>query len=491
MCGIKKLNRLKRFSIDHTAAMRRINPLSLMNKKIVTGGGLTYTDLQEKLDKISSCASIIELKESWEKKGDDLEQIMQVAAANYCKQHAVCPICADRSQARRRARYDDPIKNQVERVARTKEKIRSKTFDEKDTDNRFAYLVTYTVTDGESLGERLSHLKKAKRSFCRQGQRRSKGRSCGEAGKIRAAISTVEIKRGENSKLWHVHAHDLVFSSMPLDYRVYDAEKKRKLRLKYGDNIPREELSAIALNTADFRGENVPASKVSLEWLRATGGDSMGLDVEPLRHVPRRAKGKKLRMFKKMSFAESIAYQAREALKYITEPWENDPYDELTIIDETFNKRMTATYGQFRGIVGDDYNDPAADDENTFVLLWDDETGEYGDPQPGKLRELLEEQEAKKARSMSGQITGSYRRQRKELVSNRSLYGDSLFALLDDAKRVYRARIRGVWSLYRQAVDTANRGNSGGCDKYSSTLALSGAWVPGSDRRTVYGAVFA
>lgn len=496
MCDIQRLNKLKRQALIQAERIRNENPLSYFDFNHVTGSGFTYSDLVERLDRISSCASVIELKETWLKSETDntMEQAFAVAAANYCKQPAICPICADRSQARRQIRFADPIREQARLTAETKRRIKNGEFVDNAKSNRYAYLITYTITDGEDLGERLDHLKESKRMFRLMGQRRRRGRSHGESGKIAAAISTIEIKRGKNSNQWHVHAHELAFTDKPLNYVVYDEEKRRTLCEKYGKNVPSELLKGAALNTVDFRGKQVPVSKASIEWLGATGGDSLGIRIDPIRHVPEHVPEKKKRRYRLMSFEESVLRQAREVLKYVTKPLDNSPRDAIEIIDKTYNRRLVATYGDFRGVGGSDYDDPPADDEQSYVLVWD--KNQYGDPQPGKLREALEEQEAHKARSQCGILTGEYRRRRRILVSARSKYGASLAAALDDAKRSYRSQIRGVWSLYRQAVDAINAAKRyvpGGCDKYSGVspaLSLAGSWIPGTDRRALYAAAF-
>lgn len=476
MCEIRRINKLKATSKRFTNELLKLDPSDFYSRDHVSNTGLTFSDMSEKLDKIKSCSSIIELKEEFKKVGDTFEQCMTVAAANFCKQPAICPICADRTQARRRVRFDQPIKAQARLVADGK---------------RHAYIVTQTITDGPHLAERLEALKEAKKNFRLMGQRRKGKRSRGEASKYVAAIAGIEIKRGSGSGLWHVHAHELVFTDEPLNFQVYDRAARQELKSKYGRHIPKEQLDKIALQQVDFRGELVAASKASAEWLRATGGESMGISIEALQHVPRTAKGRKKRRYEKMTFEESIAYQAKEVLKYPFKPSDNSPEDSFQVISDTFNKRMVATYGAFRGVPAEEYANEAAPDEETFVLKWDDEKGKYGDPVPGKMRDLIENDEiAHDTRSKVGKLLGEYRRQRKALIDAREKYGNDLYSMLDDAKRFFRSRISGIWSLYRQHVSSENRITSAGCDKYSAVMALDGFYSPGSDSRDIYAAVF-
>jgi len=206
MCDIRRINRLKATSKKFTAALSEIDPSELISKDHVTKTGLTFTDMAEKLEKIKSCSSIIELKSDFIQVNDSFEQVMKVSAANFCKQPSVCPICADRSQARRRVRFDSPIKEQARLVEQGK---------------RHAYIVTQTITDTDNLGERLEALKEANKNFRKMGQRRRNGkRSTGEAGKYVAAISSIEVKRGSGSGQWHIHNHALVFTDEQIDFRV-------------------------------------------------------------------------------------------------------------------------------------------------------------------------------------------------------------------------------------------------------------------------------
>lgn len=511
MSDIRRLRSLKRMSVAFSERVRNEDPLRFFEKNTVTQSGLTYSDLQERLDKIEECASILELKQQWTTEPDGtLEQSFSVSAANYCKQHAICPVCADRLQARRRARFDKSIRSQAKLVEATNERVIDGNYLPNDKENRFAYIVTYTVTDTEDLAGRLEHLKNAKRAFRRMGQKRKKienslewTRSTGEAGKITAAISTIEIKRGKNSDLWHVHSHDLVFTDQPIDYEVYDRTARNNLRKQYGNNIPKDKLSEIALHPVEFRGEVVPSSKISREWLAATNGDSIGIRIDRLEHVPRdktifengilkkkRIPENKRMQLRKMSFEDSLSYQSKEVLKYMSKPGENSPGDSLEIISSTYNKRMVATYGQFRGVAGDDYSDPADPGEDTYVMTWDAARAKYGDPQLGKLRDLVDAEAEHNTRSRCGKITGTYRRQRKELMEAAAVHGTDLSVLMDAAKSNYRSHIGSVWALYRSTVDTANRQAAGGCDKYSAVLTPAGSWFPATDYRDMIHAAF-
>lgn len=476
MCEMKRINILKARQQDIIKKFNSVDPLSVLPRDYVSTTGLTYSDIDEKIKKISECASIIELRESFieDKKNHSFEQVMKIAAANYCKQHTICPVCSDRLQSRRRARFNDPIRAQARMVTEG---------------TRYAYLVTYTVADGPDLGERLEHLKESKKAFRKMGQKRQEEtRSRGEAGKIKAAVSTIEIKRGKNSKEWHTHCHDLVFTDKPFDFRIYDPMKLQELRKRYGKKIPEHEMRNAAFRMVKFQGKIVPVSKSSFEWFMATGGDSMNIQIDVIRHVPKNAHGKKKRMFEKMSFEDSVAYQAKEVLKYITKPSESNLSDSLIILNETYNKRMVATYGQFRGVKGDDYLSDPDPDADSFVMVWKD--GKYQDPKPGKHRDNDDDPDATDTRAKVGRALGEYRRQRRALIEKRERIGSDLALMLDELKRTFKSRVSGIWRAYRSKKSAENRIENASCDKYSAVMALAGCYIPGSDHRDIYQAAF-
>lgn len=479
MINQKKLIRLKRYAERNADKIK--SSLFFDNRNFVSDNGLTKSDIEERIDRLRSCSTIVELKSGFVENTDGtLEQKMTVSAANYCRQHVLCPLCADRLQAKRRAKYELPLREQADLVSLNH--------------SRYCYFVTKTIADGENLSERLEHLKKSMISFRKKGQKRNNGekRSFGESSKIRAAIATIEIKRGSGSGLWHVHSHELVFTDSPLDYHVYDKDSLQKLRKKYGKNIPEEILSEISNDTVLIGGKKIALSKMSREWMESTG-DSVGIDVRPIRHVPKNATGKKKRMFKKMSFSDSILYQSKEVLKYPIKPDAFNSSDAIAMIDGTYNKRLVSTYGEFRKIGGDDYNDDPDPSDETWVVTWDSESCKYSNPIPARLRDIIDDEEEKSVisttRSDCGRITGQYRRQRRRLLSMALVLGDTLSVALDAAKRTYREKICARWSIHRQAIATKNRILEG-CDKYSPVLALAGTWIPGSDSREVYATVF-
>lgn len=312
---------------------------------------LTRADITRKLGKISSCGGLLELRAGLDRETGEVSD-PKLHNADFCGQFAVCPMCAARLQARRQAALRDPIKDFARRFP-------------------FAYLVTGTIADGPDLRERLEHLIASWQSFRRMGQKRGAGRSRGEWGKVRAALAHVEIKRGAGSGAWHPHIHALVFTDTPFDYRTWRPEELAK-----GKKVP--------IRTVEFAGRQVASSKVSREWLRASG-DSMGLDIRPLAA----RKGDKA---KGWDLEESIWRQAREVLKYATK-FNSKPAadqaalmgpDYVTVMDVAWGRRLFNSYGAFRGLAAleDELVDPAelaaGERPIIFSMRWDRGARQYG-----------------------------------------------------------------------------------------------------------------
>jgi hypothetical protein len=118
---------------------------------------------------------------------------LRLHAADFCKKHLLCPLCAIRRGAKYLKAYMDKLAVVMGEYPRLK-----------------AYMVTLTVVDGEDLGERFKHLRggmkkmmQARRDYLKAPK---KNRPV-EFVKAMAGVHSIEAKRGKNSGLWHPHAH--------------------------------------------------------------------------------------------------------------------------------------------------------------------------------------------------------------------------------------------------------------------------------------------
>jgi hypothetical protein len=112
---------------------------------------------------------------------------VRLSAANFCRRHLLCPLCAIRRGAKALQLYLDKL----EQIRQVKPNLK-------------AYMVTLTVKDGPDLLERYNHLH---RSVQKLHKMRHGTRQTCEARKASGAVWSYEFKRGKNSGEWHPHVH--------------------------------------------------------------------------------------------------------------------------------------------------------------------------------------------------------------------------------------------------------------------------------------------
>jgi len=396
---VERAARLKGWNQDVTDLVSAARP-ELLKTWDLSVSKLTRSDIGRKLAKVAGCGGLLELRAGFsEETGEVGEPVLH--NADFCGQYSVCPMCAARLQSRRQATLRDPIMAYAKRFP-------------------FAYFVTATVADGESLRERLNHLVHGWQGFRRMGQKRAAGRSRGEWGKVKAALAHVEIKRGAGSGLWHPHIHALVFTETPFDYRTWEPAA-----LARGEKV--------ALRLVRFGERDVASSKITREWLRATG-DSMGLDVRAL--GPRkgdRAKG--------WDRAESIWRQAKEVLKYATKFNGKPDLDQaallgpdyVTVMDVTYGRRLFNSYGAFRGLsaLENELVEPAALLEGqtplVYSMRWDRGRRNYTRlrAESGPLFDNSDPIRTEGRRELVtkvNQVQGAYRARRFRIVATRPFF---------------------------------------------------------------------
>jgi len=112
---------------------------------------------------------------------------VRLHAAQFCKAHLLCPLCAIRRGAKL-------VQSYMQRLA----VIMQEQPDLKP------YMVTLTVKDGDDLSERFQHLQSSLKFLHRT---RSRDRQYSEACKASGAVWSYEFKRGKGSQRWHPHVH--------------------------------------------------------------------------------------------------------------------------------------------------------------------------------------------------------------------------------------------------------------------------------------------
>lgn len=112
-----------------------------------------------------------------------------------CKKHLICNLCAIRRGAKALRVY----LCRVEHLIKANPKLR-------------AYMVTFTVKNGDDLLERFKHLSSSLRGYHR---RRSRSRQRGEILKASSAVWSYEFTN--KGKGWHPHVHAVWLCEVPPD----------------------------------------------------------------------------------------------------------------------------------------------------------------------------------------------------------------------------------------------------------------------------------
>lgn len=341
---------LKRWSRDLVGILKA-QESSLFEDWDFRPASLTKMDFTRILKKITGCGSVVELRSKVDRSTGEITA-PAIHAANFCGQHTICPYCAGRVQDRRKARFREPIMAAARAY-------------------KHAYLVTATIPPVPTWREDLNLLLDSWKAFRKMGQKRrgrAGTRSSGEWGKVKAGISKVELKRGDDSGLPHCHVHALFFTDEYLDFRVWSPEEKQKDRA----------------DRASLFEKN--GSKISREWTAATDGRATGLDVRKIKwRKPKRQEGETPRAYagrlEDWSLSDSIYEQAREVLKYATK-FDSCPEtgaeklfakDFVGIKAATYGRRLFQTYGAFRAIGGDDFTDrscPISENPVIYEARW-------------------------------------------------------------------------------------------------------------------------
>ena len=197
-------------------------------------------------DKLSSCGQYLLFRHYF-----TIDKV-RLHAAEFCKQHLLCPLCAIRRGAKLLQAY-----------LKSFEVILARSPDLKP------YLVTFTVKNGSDLKERMAHVRKGLQFLHKA---RHRGRGVSEVEKAQAGVWSYEVTN--KGKGWHPHAHAVWLCSSPPDQ-----EKLRE------------------------------------EW-KAITGDSFMVDVRPFSNDPVRAFCEVFKYAVKFSdLPESLTFEAYEALK--------------------------------------------------------------------------------------------------------------------------------------------------------------------------------
>lgn len=139
---------------------------------------------------------------------------VRLTAANFCKAHLLCPLCA------------------IRRGSKTLEAYLVR-FEIIKTENPHLKLsmLTLTVKNGDDLQERFKHLKDSLKKFLEWRRKTLSGKAGyhSEFAKIAGLVGTIEVtKDGGKGEIketgWHPHAHIMVLHDEQFDYKSLQAE---------------------------------------------------------------------------------------------------------------------------------------------------------------------------------------------------------------------------------------------------------------------------
>lgn len=136
----------------------------------------------------------------------------RLIAADFCKKHLLCPLCA----IRRGAKYIQSYLPKYEQVVAENPTYKG-------------VMITFTVANGDNLMERVNHLRNSLRKLMEQrSQYRNgkKGYSYTEMSNVEGGVYSIEVKRGENSGEWHPHIHMACLVSADVDQEQLRQEWK-------------------------------------------------------------------------------------------------------------------------------------------------------------------------------------------------------------------------------------------------------------------------
>lgn len=166
------------------------------------------TRLREIRPKLRECGNYLGFRQY------DTVGKVRLTAANFCKVHLLCPLCAIRRGAKSLKAYLDRFR--VIRAENPRLKLS---------------LVTYTVQNGDDLAERLGHLKKCLTELLRRRKLSLHGnRHRTEWKKAVGIVGSFEVTNIGNG--WHPHVHMLVLH----EERMNAAEMKSEWAKLTGDS---------------------------------------------------------------------------------------------------------------------------------------------------------------------------------------------------------------------------------------------------------------
>jgi hypothetical protein len=159
-------------------------------------------------NKLSNCANYLVFRHYFR-----VDEV-RLHAAQFCKKHLLCPMCAIRRGAKM-------LKAYLDKYQQVSQKFPMLT----------PYLVTLTVKNGPDLSERMQHLRASMRKMTQQRRDALKGQLSIEFAKSAGGFHSIEVTNEGNG--WHPHVHMIwLCDSEPDKYQL-----SREWKAITGDSI--------------------------------------------------------------------------------------------------------------------------------------------------------------------------------------------------------------------------------------------------------------
>jgi hypothetical protein len=202
-------DRLKRYAHARARALQNITEI---DKKINESGDKKplvafYLHLQKIRPNIAACGNYLSFRDYY------TVGKVRLHAANFCKVHHLCPLCAIRRGSKTLDAY-------LQRFAVIQAENPGLTLS----------MLTVTVKNGDDLAERFSHLKKSLKTMLERRRKTLAGARGynSEFAKIAGLVGSIEVTKDGaldgSASGWHPHAHMMVLHSERFDYKALQAE---------------------------------------------------------------------------------------------------------------------------------------------------------------------------------------------------------------------------------------------------------------------------
>lgn len=200
-------DRLKRYAHARARALQNITQIDEALHVQHSPGHIWFGHLRQIRPRIAACGDYLSFRQYY------TVGKVRLHAANFCKIHQLCPLCAIRRGSKSLDAY-------------------LKRFDIIKADNPGLTLsmLTVTVKNGDDLAERFAHLKKSLKKLLEWRRRTLEGKAGyhSEFAKIAGLVGSIEVTKDGaldgSASGWHPHAHMMILHSERFDYAKLQAE---------------------------------------------------------------------------------------------------------------------------------------------------------------------------------------------------------------------------------------------------------------------------